>query len=66
MPDEDDEDDYATLLAAAVLAANHTAQPGRNEPCPCGSGRKYKHCHLQADDEGVPSTDLHVGDEEAV
>jgi hypothetical protein len=19
---------------------------GRNEPCPCGSGRKYKHCHL--------------------
>ncbi|MBS0364440.1 MAG: preprotein translocase subunit SecA [Proteobacteria bacterium] len=23
------------------------AQPkvGRNEPCPCGSGRKYKHCH---------------------
>lgn len=20
---------------------------GRNEPCPCGSGKKYKHCHLQ-------------------
>ena len=20
---------------------------GRNEPCPCGSGRKYKHCHGQ-------------------
>lgn len=20
---------------------------GRNEPCPCGSGRKYKNCHLQ-------------------
>ena len=19
---------------------------GRNEPCPCGSGRKFKHCHL--------------------
>lgn len=18
---------------------------GRNEPCPCGSGRKYKNCH---------------------
>jgi preprotein translocase subunit SecA len=18
---------------------------GRNDPCPCGSGRKYKHCH---------------------
>jgi hypothetical protein len=21
-----------------------TAEPGRNEPCPCGSGRKYKKC----------------------
>ena len=20
--------------------------PGRNDPCPCGSGRKYKRCHL--------------------
>jgi preprotein translocase subunit SecA len=19
--------------------------PGRNEPCPCGSGKKFKHCH---------------------
>jgi len=19
--------------------------PGRNSPCPCGSGRKFKHCH---------------------
>src|SRR5579863_7289840 len=21
-------------------------KPGRNDPCPCGSGRKYKRCHL--------------------
>ena len=21
------------------------AQVGRNDPCPCGSGRKYKRCH---------------------
>lgn len=21
------------------------ATPGRNDPCPCGSGLKYKHCH---------------------
>lgn len=21
------------------------AAPGRNTPCPCGSGKKYKHCH---------------------
>ena len=24
------------------------ATPGRNEPCPCGSGKKYKKCHGQA------------------
>ena len=23
--------------------------PGRNEPCWCGSGRKYKACHMQQD-----------------
>jgi SEC-C motif-containing protein len=22
-----------------------TAVPGRNDPCPCGSGMKYKRCH---------------------
>ena len=22
-----------------------SAKVGRNEPCPCGSGRKYKKCH---------------------
>jgi len=21
---------------------------GRNSPCPCGSGKKYKHCHGMA------------------
>lgn len=24
------------------------AKAGRNDPCPCGSGRKYKHCHGQS------------------
>ncbi|NTU81333.1 MAG: hypothetical protein HGA45_18475 [Chloroflexales bacterium] len=26
------------------------ARPGRNDPCWCGSGRKYKQCHLRADE----------------
>jgi preprotein translocase subunit SecA len=26
-------------------AVRHTEKVGRNDPCPCGSGRKYKHCH---------------------
>jgi uncharacterized protein YecA (UPF0149 family) len=25
---------------------------GRNDPCPCGSGKKYKKCHMLID-EGV-------------
>jgi hypothetical protein len=24
---------------------------GRNDACPCGSGKKYKKCHLQADEK---------------
>jgi hypothetical protein len=28
-----------------------TGRPvGRNEPCPCGSGKKYKHCCLDKDE----------------
>jgi len=23
----------------------HTGKIGRNDPCPCGSGKKFKHCH---------------------
>lgn len=26
---------------------------GRNQPCPCGSGKKYKHCCLAAQREGA-------------
>jgi len=26
------------------------ATPGRNDPCHCGSGKKYKQCHLGADE----------------
>ncbi len=26
------------------------ARTGRNDPCPCGSGRKYKHCCLARDE----------------
>jgi preprotein translocase subunit SecA len=42
-------------LAAAPMAGPEAITPvvregrkvGRNEPCPCGSGKKYKHCHGQ-------------------
>jgi preprotein translocase subunit SecA len=31
--------------AAPGIGANLFARVGRNEPCPCGSGKKYKQCH---------------------
>ena len=31
------------------------AKTGRNQPCPCGSGRKYKHCCLTAAQMGQPA-----------
>ena len=33
--------------AAEVQAALAEPKVGRNDPCPCGSGKKYKHCHGQ-------------------
>jgi SEC-C motif len=32
------------------MTARTIGRPGRNEPCHCGSGRKYKHCCLEKDD----------------
>ena len=39
----------AAQTKKSVVQTNDEAYPdkkvGRNEPCPCGSGKKYKHCH---------------------
>ena len=45
--------DYDEALAADADAEEAGQQPierqhakvGRNDPCPCGSGKKFKHCH---------------------
>jgi preprotein translocase subunit SecA len=34
-----------------VRQAIQNQNPGRNSPCPCGSGKKFKKCH------GAPTTD---------
>ncbi|PKO45554.1 MAG: preprotein translocase subunit SecA [Betaproteobacteria bacterium HGW-Betaproteobacteria-3] len=31
--------------ATGLFAAAEVPRVGRNEACPCGSGKKYKHCH---------------------
>jgi len=35
----------AATKKKAQPVVRHTQKVGRNDPCPCGSGRKYKHCH---------------------
>jgi uncharacterized protein len=57
--DLDEHREWAAMLPEAAMAvyaywreqekSSRTIQkaptPGRNEPCPCGSGKKYKKCH---------------------
>jgi len=48
-------DEMARKRAASSAGGNTQAKPetfkraekkvGRNSPCPCGSGKKFKHCH---------------------
>lgn len=38
------------MTAQTDNALNRAPRPGRNEPCYCGSGRKYKHCCLAKDE----------------
>ncbi len=33
------------LRKSVVTAPRQIFQVGRNDPCPCGSGKKYKECH---------------------
>nr|WP_079416869.1 preprotein translocase subunit SecA [Thiomonas intermedia] len=37
----------AATASAALATPQENPYPkvGRNDPCPCGSGKKYKHCH---------------------
>ena len=42
---ERDEDIKAlTLMQEKQVVATSTRLAGRNDPCPCGSGKKYKQC----------------------
>ncbi len=43
-------DEVMPLLAAqdAERLRKEFGTCGRNEPCPCGSGRKFKHCHTES------------------
>jgi preprotein translocase subunit SecA len=34
--------------STVAASGNGSAAIGRNDPCPCGSGQKYKRCHGRA------------------
>ena len=39
------------VLAEGTTMRRAVARVGRNEPCPCDSGKKYKHCCISKDNE---------------
>jgi preprotein translocase subunit SecA len=43
---------YSAPAKEAARPAQRTARVGRNEPCPCGSGKKYKKCHGSGEGAG--------------
>ena len=43
--DDESQRRTATAAAASAAATGAFARVGRNDPCPCGSGLKFKQCH---------------------
>ena len=50
--DEEDDDSFDEPGPPAV-------KPGRNDPCWCGSGKKYKKCHLDSDEAAAREEPRH-------
>jgi hypothetical protein len=46
LPDSPDWDDYEDVYDDTPIQPAVSVKIGRNDPCPCGSGKKYKKCCL--------------------
>jgi preprotein translocase subunit SecA len=46
-PEPEEGDATATAAAPGFVEDDPSTwgNPGRNQLCPCGSGKKFKHCH---------------------
>ena len=44
--------DERTRKWGGIVPTRAEERPGRNDPCHCGSGKKYKKCHLERDERG--------------
>jgi len=51
----------ANTLAVGTTMRRAVARIGRNDPCPCGSGKKYKHCCHAKDQERLHHSSGVVG-----
>ena len=49
----------------APAQAHSPKTPGRNDPCWCGSGKKYKHCHLRSDQGKVSAPETAAATQKA-
>lgn len=44
MPEEKDFEKLIRMLEKEESKSVRKTKVGRNDPCPCGSGKKYKYC----------------------
>ena len=42
------------------MKREHMMKIGRNDLCPCGSGKKYKNCCLRKETMGIPDRIKHA------
>jgi SEC-C motif len=45
-----------------MQSSSEMPKPGRNDPCPCGSGKKFKLCHGSVAGVRLTQVDPHVAD----
>ena len=45
-PNNTDISKYIMPIKTRTIIREYDKKVGRNDPCPCGSGKKYKHCCL--------------------
>ena len=69
LTDEEIEDFQNDILKMvkwrAEIATSSIRKIGRNEPCPCGSGKKYKNCCMNKEDRGADHAQKQLTWEEA-
>jgi len=46
---------YTNAPSEAAGPRRSASRVGRNDPCPCGSGRKYKNCCMHKENQGQPA-----------